>query len=181
MWDPGCVQSSAASTKWYHLVYSNTRIYHECEGRIENSRICPEDRRLASWGLPSDDKRWYRGTDFSILTSHKQWILFLAHHCFLLKNKLPEVSEYAKIAYSFAWWRHFNITWVSHRISFLEFCVSFQIRADLVLELYFSIADILTTSISCATCISRIKLVLRADGIIELFRYCKGGTPWMRN
>ena len=28
----------------------NIRIYHECEGRIE-------DRRLASRGLPSNDKR----------------------------------------------------------------------------------------------------------------------------
>ena len=38
-------------------------------GRIEKSG--PEDRRLASRGLPSDDKRWSRGTDFSILPSHE--------------------------------------------------------------------------------------------------------------
>ena len=31
------------------------RIYDECEGRIE--KIRPEDHRLASRGLPSDDKR----------------------------------------------------------------------------------------------------------------------------
>ena len=31
------------------------RIYHECEGRIEKPR--PDDHRLASRGLPIDDKR----------------------------------------------------------------------------------------------------------------------------
>ena len=30
------------------------RIYHECEGKIE--KLHPEDRRLASQGLPSDDE-----------------------------------------------------------------------------------------------------------------------------
>ena len=34
-------------------------------------KICPEGRRLASRGLPSDDKRWSSGTDFSILPSHE--------------------------------------------------------------------------------------------------------------
>ena len=34
-------------------------------------KIRPEDHRLASRGLPSDDKRWSRGTDFSIPTSHE--------------------------------------------------------------------------------------------------------------
>ena len=33
-------------------------------------KIRPEDRRSASRGLPSDDKRWARETDFSILPSH---------------------------------------------------------------------------------------------------------------
>ena len=31
---------------------------------VLDRKICPEDRRLASRGLPSDDKRWSRGTDF---------------------------------------------------------------------------------------------------------------------
>ena len=44
------------------------RIYHEFEGRIEKS--IPRIAHLASWGLPSDDKRWSQGTDFSILPSH---------------------------------------------------------------------------------------------------------------
>ena len=33
-------------------------------------KICPEDHRLASRGLPSDDKRWSWGTDFSIPSLH---------------------------------------------------------------------------------------------------------------
>ena len=37
------------------ILYSGIRIFHECEGRIEKIRL--EDRRLASRGLPSDDKR----------------------------------------------------------------------------------------------------------------------------
>ena len=41
------------------------RIYHESEGRIE--KPVPLDHRLASQGLPSDDKLWSRGMDFSIL------------------------------------------------------------------------------------------------------------------
>ena len=43
-------------------------------------KICPEDHRMASRGLPSDGNWWSRGTDFSIPTSHELWILFLAHH-----------------------------------------------------------------------------------------------------
>ena len=34
-------------------------------------KICPEDHRLASRGLPSDDKWSSRGTDFSIPSSYK--------------------------------------------------------------------------------------------------------------
>ena len=38
------------------IMYNNIRIRdHECEGGI--GKICPEDHRLASRGLPSDDKR----------------------------------------------------------------------------------------------------------------------------
>ena len=57
------------------------RIYHECEGGIEyknlswvwglDRKIRLKDRHLASRGLPSDDKLWSRGTDFSILPSHE--------------------------------------------------------------------------------------------------------------
>ena len=32
------------------------RIYHECEG-TKDRKICPEDHRMASQRLPSDDKR----------------------------------------------------------------------------------------------------------------------------
>ena len=39
--------------------------------------ICPEDHRLASQGLPSDDKRWSWGTDFSVPTSQEKWFFFL--------------------------------------------------------------------------------------------------------
>ena len=35
--------------------YNNTRIYHECEVGLEKNR--PEDHRLTSRGLPSDEKR----------------------------------------------------------------------------------------------------------------------------
>ena len=35
------------------------------------SKFCPEDHRLASRGLQSNDKRWSRGTDFPIPFSHK--------------------------------------------------------------------------------------------------------------
>ena len=34
-------------------------------------KIRPEDQRLASRGLPSDDKRWSRRMNFSILSSHE--------------------------------------------------------------------------------------------------------------
>ena len=34
-------------------------------------KIRPENRRLAPRGVPSDDKRWSRGRDFSILPSYE--------------------------------------------------------------------------------------------------------------
>ena len=37
------------------LISVHKRIYYECEGRIEKFR--PEDHRLSSQGLASDDKR----------------------------------------------------------------------------------------------------------------------------
>ena len=46
---------SALLTEVMHAGVHNIRIHHECEDRIE--KISPEDRRLASRGLPSDDKR----------------------------------------------------------------------------------------------------------------------------
>ena len=56
-------------------------------------KIHPEDHLLASRGLPRDDKWWSRRTDFSIPSSHKYWIIFLAHnwiqHFFYLKKRAP--------------------------------------------------------------------------------------------
>ena len=47
-------------------------------------QIRSENYRLASQGLLSDDSQWLRGTYFSIPSSHKSWIIFLAHHfCFI--------------------------------------------------------------------------------------------------
>ena len=64
------------------MLLNNIRIYHEeCEGKIE--KICPEDRRLALRGLPSDDKRWSRGTDFSTLPSHEYGFFFLLTTVFI--------------------------------------------------------------------------------------------------
>ena len=37
----------------------------------QDRKIRPDDRHLASRGLPSDDKWWSRGTAFSILPSHE--------------------------------------------------------------------------------------------------------------
>ena len=37
----------------------------------EDRQICPKDSRLASQGLPSDDKQRSQGTDFSILPSRE--------------------------------------------------------------------------------------------------------------
>ena len=37
------------------LLMEKIRMYRECEGRIK--KICPEDRRSASRGLPSYDRR----------------------------------------------------------------------------------------------------------------------------
>ena len=48
-------QEEAAASKEIDRMYNTIRIYHECEGRIE--KIRPEDHRLASRGLASDDKR----------------------------------------------------------------------------------------------------------------------------
>ena len=74
------------------------RIYHGCEGWIE--KISPEDHRLESQGLPSDDN-----------IDHEGWI-FRSHpqtnngffSCSSLKTAiyalkmLPEVPEYAEYA-----------------------------------------------------------------------------------
>ena len=65
-------------------------------------KIRPEDHRLASRGLPSDDNQWSGRTDFSIPPSHSWWILFLAHHLiphFILEDvkRLPENPEFAEM------------------------------------------------------------------------------------
>ena len=79
-------------------------------------KICAEDHQLASQGLPSDYKRWSRGTDFSIPSPHKLRILFLAHHLipqFIFEKhvkKNPENHENAEMWHSDViitlQWRH---------------------------------------------------------------------------
>ena len=71
-------------------------------------KIRPKDHRLASRGLPNDDNRWSRGTDFSIPSSHELWILFLAHH--LIPQSYFKTSRKPWIRWDAAWWRHCNIT-----------------------------------------------------------------------
>ena len=70
-------------------------------------KICPKDHRLASRGLPNDDKWWSGGTDFSNTSSHEFWILFLAHHWtphFILE-KHENTSRRSLI--------HWDVTWTS--------------------------------------------------------------------
>ena len=55
--------------KKYKKLQQTIRIYYECEGGIEKN--CPEDHQLASQDLPSDDKGWSRGMEFSIKYSHE--------------------------------------------------------------------------------------------------------------
>ena len=57
------------SEKVQKKLQQTVRIYHECEGGIEKN--CPEDHQLASQGMPSDDKGWSRGMEFSIKSSHE--------------------------------------------------------------------------------------------------------------
>ena len=75
-------------------------------------KICPENHRLALWGLPSDDNQWSLGTDFSIPSAHKLWIFFLAHHFIphLYWKNLKKTSRKSWISWDATWWRHFNIT-----------------------------------------------------------------------
>ena len=70
----------------------NIIIYHECEGRIEKSvpRIAVwlhEAYRVMTNGDPD-------GQIF-LLNPHTNNGFLFAHHCFLFKNKIPEVLEYA--------------------------------------------------------------------------------------
>ena len=65
--------------------------------------IRPKNHRLTSRGLPSDDKRWSRGTDASIQSSDEKWIFFLlTTKCLILYWKtntkiFPENPVYAKM------------------------------------------------------------------------------------
>ena len=83
-------------------------------------KICPEDRHLASRGLPSYDKRWFRGTDFSILPSHEYWILFLARHNFFYL-KISFQKSLNTLRYNFTLCRHFNRTMTSFDDNVREF------------------------------------------------------------
>ena len=50
-----CNEAPSVLSSFAITLLNNIRIYHECEGRIEKFR--PDDRRFASRGLLSDDKR----------------------------------------------------------------------------------------------------------------------------
>ena len=64
--------------------------------------ICPEDHRLASRGLPSDDKRWSRGTEFLFHPHTNNGFLFLLTTKYRISywksmKRLPENPEYAEM------------------------------------------------------------------------------------
>ena len=74
-------------------------------------KIRPEDHPLASEDLPSDDKRWSRGTDFYIASTHESWILFLAHYLILHFMFEEESQKFLNMLwYDMLWWRQFIIT-----------------------------------------------------------------------
>ena len=84
-----------ASTK---LVLHNTRIYHECEGRIEKSVL-----RIAAWHheacrvMTNGDSA---GRIFlSFHHTNNGFFFLLTTVFFYFKNKLPEVSEYTKMQF----------------------------------------------------------------------------------
>ena len=94
-----------------NVILQNIRIHQECEGRIE--KIRPEDHRLASRGLPSDDKRWSRGTDFSIPphTNNGFFSCSLLNTALYVLKRLPEVPS--TLRWHMLLWRNFNITMTS--------------------------------------------------------------------
>ena len=102
----------------------NKRIYHECEGRIK--KICPEDRRLASQGLPSDDKGDPGGRIFLSYPHTNNGFFSLLTTVFLSENKLQqEVPEC-----NFTRWRHFNITMTSLPIQPMYLALMWQAGLD---------------------------------------------------
>ena len=78
--------------------YYHIRIHYECEGRIE--KYVP---RIAVWHHEACRVMTNGDSEGRIFLSYPHTnneFLFLAHHCFFfffLKNKLPEVYEYAKM------------------------------------------------------------------------------------
>ena len=80
------------------------RIYHECKGRTK-------DRRLASQGLPSDDKWWSRGTDFLSYPHWNNGFFFLLTTVFFFKISFQKFLN--KLRCNFTWWCHLNITMTS--------------------------------------------------------------------
>ena len=75
-------------------------------------KICPEDHRLASRGLLSDDKRWSPGTDF-LSHSHMNnrfFFLLTTKHLILYWNSVKKASRIFCIRWDAEKWGHFYIT-----------------------------------------------------------------------
>ena len=106
--------TTIVKTTMWQFLENNIRIHQECQGVIEKS--VPENHRLLSRCLPSDDKRWSSGQIFSILPLHSWWILFLAHHwLFILKSM-------NMLRCIITWRRHFDRAWTSLKMTTI--CVS---------------------------------------------------------
>ena len=77
-----------------------------------DKKIHPENHRLASRALPSDDKPWSRETDFlsHLHTNNGLFFLLTTKYRFLDWKKVKKASRKSWIRWDATWWRHFNIT-----------------------------------------------------------------------
>ena len=103
------IQIAGVSATWLTI-----SIRHECE--VWDRQIRPEDHQFASRGLPSDDKRWSRETDFSFphLTRIMDYFPYSPlNTSFILENNLKKTSRKSWIRWESTWLRHFKITMTS--------------------------------------------------------------------
>ena len=95
------------------------RTFQEYEGGIENPSIGSLIRNHEAWRVKT-----IHDHDFSISSSHKLWILFLAHHLIphlYWKKNLKNTSRKSWIRQDITWWRQFYNTMTS-RIDVLLAC-----------------------------------------------------------
>ena len=98
------------SIRWHQCDYN----YQAVNIRISHDRkLCHEEHRLASRALPSDDKRWSWGMDFSIPSSHN-WLTIHGHHWIpIFFEKINSKKCLNALRCDITRWRHFDITMTS--------------------------------------------------------------------